>query len=80
LEADLEKIREQFATPEDINDSPEDCPSKRIVNLIPGYQKPLYGTLAILEIGLARIRAECPHFDEWLRKLEEPPRSHQLNP
>jgi len=27
--------------------------------------------LAALEIGLARIRAECPHFDAWLRRLED---------
>ena len=26
------------------------------------------GTLAALEIGLARIRADCPHFRKW-RKL-----------
>jgi hypothetical protein len=26
--------------------------------------------LAILEIGLARIRDECPHFDGWLTRLE----------
>jgi hypothetical protein len=66
----LLEIRRQFATPEDINDSPETSPSKRLQALAPGYQKPLFGVLAILEIGLARIRAECPHFDGWLTKLE----------
>jgi hypothetical protein len=70
LQSKFQSIRDQFATPEDIDDSPETAPSKRVENLVPGYQKPLLGTLAILEIGLGRIRAECPRFDDWLRRLE----------
>lgn len=47
-------------------------PSKRIIALYPGYerQKPLIGVLAALEIGLPKIRQECPLFDAWLSKLE----------
>jgi hypothetical protein len=70
LEAAFRKIRDQFATPEQINDSPNTAPSKRLEALMPGYQKPLFGVLAVLEIGLSRIRSECPHFDRWLRQLE----------
>jgi hypothetical protein len=70
LETDFRAIRDQFSTPEEINDSPFTAPSKRVEALVPGYQKPLLGTLAVLEIGLARIRAECPHFNSWLEKLE----------
>jgi hypothetical protein len=70
LEVEFRAIRDQFPTPEDINDSPVTAPSKRVAALVPGYQKPLLGTLAVLEIGLARIRAECPHFNAWLEKLE----------
>jgi hypothetical protein len=70
LEIRFRKIREQFATPEEINDSPDTAPSKRVEALVEGYEKPLLGVLAVLEIGLARIRAECPHFDEWLKQLE----------
>lgn len=70
LEIGLRKIREAFATPEEINDSPITSPSKRVEGLIPEYQKPLLGVLAVLEIGLARIREECPHFDGWLRQIE----------
>lgn len=66
----FKQIRDSFATPEDINDSPQNCPSKRVEALVPGYQKPLHGTLAVLEIGLAEIRAECPHFADWLARLE----------
>jgi hypothetical protein len=68
LEGDFRSIRELFATPEEINDSR--APSKRIEALMPGYQKPLLGVRAVREIGLARIRAECPHFDGWLKHLE----------
>ena len=70
LEPSFSQIREGFATPEDIDDSPDTAPSKRVEALVPGYDKPLWGTLAIMEIGLDPIRAECPHFDGWLHQLE----------
>ncbi len=70
LASAFQQIRNQFASPEEINDSPQTAPSKRIKNLIPGYQKPLLGTLAALEIGLPRMRSECPRFSEWMNKLE----------
>jgi len=70
LKPKFESVREQFATPEEINDSPNTAPSKRMESIVPGYEKPLLGILAALEIGLIRIRAECPHFDGWLSQLE----------
>ncbi|MGZ8236493.1 MAG: DUF4276 family protein [Methylobacter sp.] len=41
-------IRNQFDTPEEINDSPETAPSKRILKLFPEYNKPLDGLLVWL--------------------------------
>lgn len=41
LEPHLQKIRNGFPTPEEINDSPDTAPSKRVKNLVPGYEKPL---------------------------------------
>jgi len=38
---------------------------------VPYYEKPLLGILAVLEIGLDAIRRECPHFREWLARLEK---------
>ena len=70
LEADFRAIRGRFATPEEINDSADTAPSKRIEDLIPGYEKPLLGVLGALEIGLPAIRTECPHFHSWLEQLE----------
>jgi len=70
LEVRFREIRKNFATPEEINDSPDTAPSKRVKDLVPGYEKPLLGVLAVLEIGIARIRGECLHFDGWLNQLE----------
>ena len=67
----LQDIRDQFATPEEINDSPLTAPSSRIRTLAPGYEKPLMGTLAVIEIGLEAIRQECPIFRSWIERLEE---------
>lgn len=69
----FQQIRDSFECPEEIDESPNQAPSKRILALHPGYQKPLLGTLAALEIGLPRIRAECPHFSSWVSHLEDLP-------
>jgi hypothetical protein len=70
LHAELQAIRDEFGTPEEINDSPTTAPSKRVEQMVIGYQKPLMGTLAVLEVGLDAIRRECPHFRNWLTRLE----------
>ena len=66
----FQEIRDVFATPEEIDDSPKTAPSKRVQALVPGYQKPFMGTLAAQAIGLHRMRCECPHFADWLARLE----------
>ena len=68
--AALAGVRALFQNPEEINDSAATAPSKRLVALIPGYIKPIFGVLAALEIGLASMRRECPHFADWLGRLE----------
>lgn len=73
LAQELHAIRQAFENPEDINDSPDTAPSKRVVRLYPGYEKPLLGPLAVMEIGLPMIRQECPHFRDWLQRLEALP-------
>ena len=70
LAPSFQAIRDEFSSPEEIDDSPATAPSKRIATLIPGYQKPTQGLLAIQETGLDTIRAQCPHFREWLERLE----------
>ena len=70
LAGQFQAIRDAFASPEEINDSPVTCPSRRVQTLVADYQKPFLGTLAVLEIGLNMIRRECPHFGQWLGRLE----------
>jgi hypothetical protein len=66
----LQSIRDGFATPEHINDSPQTAPSKQLLALYPGYQKTIDGVQAAKAIGLARIRQVCVHFDAWVKELE----------
>lgn len=64
-------IRDSVQTPEDIDEGSATAPSKRIQGIYPAYRKTVHGPLAAQRIGLHRIRAECPHFDAWLRTVEE---------
>lgn len=66
----LKTIRKSFETPEHIDDGECSAPSKRIVSLLPDYDKVSAGPLVAKQIGLPRLRAECLHFDDWLERLE----------
>ena len=71
LSAELQAVRGEFGTPEEINDSPDTAPSRRVRDLYKGYQKPLMGVLAVEEIGLSAIRGQCPLFNRWIEEVEE---------
>lgn len=73
LEKNFKKIREAFASPEEINNDPNSAPSKRIEKLFPEYEKPIHGSLAAIQIGLNVIRSECELFDGWLNSIEALP-------
>lgn len=66
----LQQIADAYSTPEDINDRPQTAPSKRILQLMPEYDKVLQGTLVASDIGLDQIRAKCAHFNGWVENLE----------
>jgi len=66
----LWEIRNQFPTPEEINDSVHTAPSKRIEGIQSRYEKVLGGIDCATKIGVAKMRDECPHFAEWVRQLE----------
>jgi hypothetical protein len=59
----------QVGGPELVNDSPATAPSKRLCRYRPDYVKTLDGPAAVAELGLPRLRAECPHLDRWLAGL-----------
>lgn len=70
--AALETIADKHATPELINDGRHSAPSKRIIAELPDYEaaKTVEGPQIAELIGLAVIRAKCPHFAAWLSRLE----------
>ena len=59
--------------PEEINESQQTAPSKRIINYLPDYegQKAQVGALVAEDIGITEIRNKCPHFNEWITLLEK---------
>lgn len=68
----LLQIRKAFASPEDINDSRDTAPSKRIVNIFSNgeYSKTEHGPMIAEAIGLHKMRCACAQFNAWLTKLE----------
>ena len=58
--------------PEEINEGERTAPSKRIINYLPLYDrvKVRVGAPAAAAIGLATLRQLCPHFNDWISKLE----------
>lgn len=66
----INQIIYEFNNPEEINDNPETAPSKRLMALKSGYRKVAIGKIVTESIGIQTIRERCPHFDLWLRKLE----------
>jgi hypothetical protein len=66
----LKTIRGQFQTPEEIDDGPDTAPSKRILKVLPDYEKPVSGPAIAKRIGLSTLRRECRHFDRWIERIE----------
>jgi Domain of unknown function (DUF4276) len=58
--------------PEAINDGEATAPSKRIDGLFPGYAaaKTSIGVDLASCVELVKVRGLCPHFDEWVGRLE----------
>ena len=68
---ELQGIIESYENPEDINSSPEGAPSKRLLRIVPDYDKVVYGNIIALEIGLKLIVDRCPRFKAWTELLIE---------
>jgi hypothetical protein len=64
------RVRDDFPTPEDIDDSLESAPSKRVIAIYSAYRKVIEGTLAAKAVGIDRMRQECEHFRHWLERIE----------
>ncbi len=70
--AGLKDLAAQFKGPEWIDDGETTAPSKRIGHAIPEYlsAKRTAGPLVAGNIGLDTLKNRCPHFKEWLGRLE----------
>jgi len=66
---EIAAIRNAYKTPEDINNSRETAPSKRLMRLIQGYRKNSHGIQLAKEAGIDVMLKECPHFRCWISEL-----------
>jgi len=75
LRAKFEKIVEKCGGCEQIDDDSNTAPSKRIATLYSPYRKGKsdlgHAWRIIKRIGLDRVRAACPHFNDWLTRIEQ---------
>jgi Domain of unknown function (DUF4276) len=68
----IEELKKTFAdynNPEMINNKKETSPSHRLKRIIKGYNKPLYGHYFAEAIGIDKIRAKSPRFNQWIERL-----------
>lgn len=68
---ELEKTFADYDNPEMINNNRTTSPSHRLMRIIKGYNKVVYGDILSEAIGLERIRAKSPRFNNWLLRIEK---------
>ena len=68
----LQALASRYSSPEEIDDGSLTAPSKRIIAEIPQYEddKASAGPQIVGQIGLALIRQKCPHFNDWITRIE----------
>lgn len=69
--SNVDLILNECGEPENIDDSAQTAPSKRLESLSPRFKKTTTGIAIAKEIGLPTIREKCPIFNEWLTKIEQ---------
>ncbi len=60
-----------FDTPEEIDHGQHSHPKARIQNAVEKYDENVAGPLIAHDIGLDVLRQRCPHFGQWLTRLEQ---------
>lgn len=66
----LQAIVDQAGAPERINQGAKTHPKARLLGLIKSYKETSDGPILLGKIGIPVVRAACPHFDQWLCRLE----------
>ena len=69
LQNALEAAVAAFEMPEDINNGVATAPSKRLMKLIPTYDKILDGGLLAKYVGIATMRRRCTRFNSGVERL-----------
>ncbi len=59
-----------FNSPEEINNSKNTAPSKRLLQYYPNYKKTIDGIVILKEIGIDNIKSKCKHFSDWIDKIK----------
>ncbi len=72
----LEKLlKEHHNNAELINEGHETAPSKRILKVIPEYNKVSVGAMLTELEGIIALKEKCKHFGDWIKTLEKLPSS-----
>jgi hypothetical protein len=78
-EKPIARLQQEVAhlNPEEINEGEATAPSRRLIKHVPRYEhmKVRVGAPAAGAIGLPVLREKCPHFGQWLARLERLPQS-----
>jgi hypothetical protein len=67
---EIKAQRDECANAEAINDGVESAPSKRILKLVPRFEKLTQGIIITQQVGLPKLRTDCPRFSAWVTWLE----------
>lgn len=65
----IKKIIQDFPNPEDINNSPQTAPSKRLQQIFK-YDKVADGEIIFELIGIETLMEKCPRFSKWISRIE----------
>lgn len=73
IEADIRNVVAHYENPENINDSPQTAPSKRIIAIFEKqglrYEKIIDGNNIATRIGIETLMERCPRFRNWVQLL-----------
>ncbi len=65
----IKEIVAQYPNPEDINQSPETAPSKRLLSIY-SYKKVTHSAIVLKDVNIDDLRNLCPRFDAWVSHIE----------
>ncbi|WP_373492714.1 DUF4276 family protein [Aquiflexum sp.] len=65
---EVKSIIESYSNPEDINNSLENAPSKRLMRIFE-YDKTFHSEMILESLGMEEILDKCPRFKEWVERI-----------